>query len=95
MEHPPRPSPEALNGTARIPYLFVLDELEAAGNGDAGVALWQMLRNVRGRIDAGDELPGVLMMGECGELMDAVPELRTTLRGMTRLLRETRPDADT
>jgi tetratricopeptide (TPR) repeat protein len=95
MEHPPRPSPEALNGTALIPYLFVLDELEAAGNGDAGVALWQMLRNVRGRIDAGDELPGILMMGECGELMDAVPELRTTLRGMTRLLREKRPDADT
>jgi tetratricopeptide (TPR) repeat protein len=95
MEHPPRPSPEALNGTARIPYLFVLDEMEAAGNGDAGVALWQMLRNVRGRIDAGDELPGVLLMGESGELLDAVPELRTTLRGMTRLLRETRPDDDT
>lgn len=95
MEHPPRPSPEALNGTARIPYLFVLDEMEAAGNGDAGVALWQMLRNVRGRIDAGDELPGLLLMGESGELLDAVPELRTTLRGMTRLLRETRPDDDT
>jgi tetratricopeptide (TPR) repeat protein len=84
-----------MNGTARIPYLFVLDELEAAGNGDAGVALWQMLRNVRGRIDAGDELPGILLMGESGELLDAVPELRTTLRGMTRLLRETRPDDDT
>ena len=95
MVHPPRPSPEALNGTARIPYLFVLDELEAAGNGDAGVALWQMLRNVRGRLDAGDELPGVLLMGGGGELMDAVPELRTTLRGMTRLLRETHPDEDT
>jgi tetratricopeptide (TPR) repeat protein len=69
--------------------------MEAAGNGDAGVALWQMLRNVRGRIDAGDELPGLLLMGESGELLDAVPELRTTLRGMTRLLRETRPDDDT
>ena len=95
MEHPPRPSPEALNGTARIPYLFVLDEMEAAGNGDAGVALWQMLRNVRGRIEAGDELPGILLMGGSGELLDSVPELRTTLRGMTRLLRETRPDDDT
>ncbi|HEX8361001.1 MAG TPA: hypothetical protein VF613_12875 [Longimicrobium sp.] len=95
MEHPPRLSPEALNGTARIPYLFVLDEMEAAGNGDAGVALWQALRNVRGRLDAGDELPGVLLMGESADLMDAVPELRTTLRGIVRLLRETRPDADT
>lgn len=95
MEHPPRPSPQSLNGTARIPYLFVLDEMEAAGNGDAGVALWQMLRNVRERIDAGDELPGVLLMGECAELVDAVPELRATLRGMYRLLREVRPDDDT
>jgi tetratricopeptide (TPR) repeat protein len=95
MEHPPRLSPEALNGTARIPYLFVLDEMEAAGNGDAGVALWQTLRNVRGRLDAGAEMPGVLLMGESADLMDAVPELRTTLRGIVRLLRETRPDADT
>jgi tetratricopeptide (TPR) repeat protein len=95
MEHPPRLSPESLNGTARIPYLFVLDEMEAAGNGDAGVALWQTLRNVRGRLDAGGELPGALLMGESADLMDAVPELRTTLRGIVRLLRERRPDADT
>ncbi len=95
MEHPPRLKIEAMNGTARIPYLFVLDEMEAAGNGDAGVALWQTLRNVRGRIDAGAELPGVLLMGESADLMDAVPELRTTLRGIVRLLRETHPDADT
>jgi tetratricopeptide (TPR) repeat protein len=95
MEHPPRLSPDALNGTARIPYLFVLDELEAAGNGDAGVALWQTLRNVRGRLDAEGEPPGGLAMGETPELLDAVPELRTTLGGMVRLLRETEPDDDT
>ena len=95
MEHPPRPSPEALNGTARIPYLFVLDEMEAAGNGDAGVALWQMLRNVHGRLHVGDELRGTLLMGEWTELVDAVPELRATIRAMYRLLRERHPDDDT
>lgn len=95
MEHPPRPSPESLNGTARIPYLFVLDELEAAGDGDAGVALWQMLRNVHGRVEAGDELVGILLMAESAELVEAVPELSATLRGMYRLLRERAPDEDT
>jgi len=93
MKRPSPPAPESLNGTARIPYLFVLDELEAAGKGDAGLALWQTLRGVRDRIDAAPADAAVIVAS--AELLDAVPELRTTLRGMVRLLRQARGDEET
>lgn len=97
MHLPRHPHPVELGEPGRIPFLFVLREMEEAGEGDAGLALWQLLRNVRLRLDTPPRA-GERLLGEGGggrDLLDAVPALRSTLHTMDRLLREDEPDRET
>ncbi|MEW5929859.1 MAG: hypothetical protein AB1941_20595 [Gemmatimonadota bacterium] len=92
---PPYPGPLRIDPEERIPYVFVLRELTDAGMDEAGLVLWQVLRDVRAWLDA-IAAPDEPTLGEEGwKLEGLVPELAITLPALDRLIREPNPDEST
>lgn len=93
---PPRyPGPLRLDPDERIPYVFVVRELADAGLEDAGLALWQVLRDVRSWLDA-IAAPDEPTLRDAGWKLDGlVPELAIALPALDRLIRDSSPDEST
>lgn len=96
MCQPPHyPGPVRLDSDERIPYVFVVKELSDAGMEDAGLVLWQVLRDVRAWLEA-IAAPDEPTLGDEGwKLEGLVPELSMTLPALDRLIREPHPDRPT
>ena len=95
MCQPRYPGPLRIDPEERIPYVFVLRELTDAGMDEAGLVLWQVLRDVRAWLDA-IAAPDEPTLGEEGwKLEGLVPELAITLPALDRLIREPNPDEST
>lgn len=95
MCQPRYPGPLRLDPDERIPYVFVVRELAEAGMEDAGLVLWQVLRDVRAWLDA-IAAPDEPTLGDAGwKLAGLVPELALTLPTLDRLIREPDPDPAT
>jgi tetratricopeptide (TPR) repeat protein len=86
MRLPDPPLPVDVGASERIPFLFVLDELEAAGFADAGLALWQSLRNVRTWREARADGPTSVLNARAGRIARVVPELEPRLASLAREL---------
>lgn len=95
MCQPRYPGPLRIDPEERIPYVFVLRELTDAGMDEAGLVLWQVLRDVRAWLDA-IAAPDEPTLGEEGwKLEGLMPELAITLPALDRLIREPNPDDST
>ncbi|HEX8272194.1 MAG TPA: hypothetical protein VF615_06050 [Longimicrobiaceae bacterium] len=95
MCQPRYPGPLRIDPEERIPYVFVLRELTDAGMDEAGLVLWQVLRDVRAWLDA-IAAPDQPTLGDEGwKLEGLVPELAITLPALDRLIREPNPDEST
>jgi tetratricopeptide (TPR) repeat protein len=95
MCQPRYPGPLRIDPEERIPYVFVVKELAEAGMDDAGLVLWQVLRDVRAWLDA-IAAPDEPTLGEEGwKLEGLVPELAITLPALDRLIRDPNPDPST
>ncbi|HEU0080100.1 MAG TPA: hypothetical protein VFQ76_20805 [Longimicrobiaceae bacterium] len=95
MCQPRYPGPLRLDPDERIPYVFVVRELADAGMEDAGLVLWQVLRDVRLWLDA-IAAPDEPTLGDAGwKLQGLVPELALTLPALDRLIRDPNPDPST
>lgn len=87
MCYPPYPGPIALEEQARVPYLFVLQELAGIGRESTPRVFRQLLQEVRawGYGEEGGALPTT--GEEVRETLEAVPELAASLPVLHRLLR--------
>lgn len=95
MCQPRYPGPLRIDPDERIPYVFVIKELAGAGMDDAGLVLWQVLRDVRAWLDAIAAPDEPTLSEEGWKLEGLVPELAITLPALDRLIRDPNPDAST
>ncbi|MBV9773175.1 MAG: hypothetical protein JO040_04460 [Gemmatimonadetes bacterium] len=79
----------------RVPYAYVVKELSDVGLDEAGLVLWQVLRDVRSWIEAISAPDEPTLRDEGWKLEGIVPELAATLPPLDRLLREPEPDVHT
>ncbi|HEV2148310.1 MAG TPA: hypothetical protein VGR37_12975 [Longimicrobiaceae bacterium] len=92
MCHPRYPGPIVLDPDERIPYVFIVKELTEIGKEEAGLVLWQVLRDVRSWLEA-ITAPDEATLDEAGWRLDGlVPELSATLPALDRLIRDAVPD---
>lgn len=95
MCQPYYPGPIVIDPDARVPYAYVVKELAEVGLDEAGLVLWQVLRDVRAWIEA-ISAPGEPTLDDEGwKLEGIVPELASTLPALDHLLREPDPDRHT
>lgn len=92
MCQPRYPGPVRIDPEEKIPYVFVVKEFSEVGRDDAGLVLWQVLRDVRTWLEA-IAAPDEPTLGDEGwKLEGLVPELAITLPALDRLIREPQPD---
>ncbi|HEX2188450.1 MAG TPA: hypothetical protein VHG51_06100, partial [Longimicrobiaceae bacterium] len=92
MCQPRYPGPVRFDPEEKIPYVFVVKELAEAGMEDAGLVLWQVLRDVRAWLEAIAAPDEPTLRDEGWKLEGLVPELTITLPALDRLIREPGPD---
>jgi tetratricopeptide (TPR) repeat protein len=95
MCQPRYPGPLRIDPDERIPYVFIVKELAEAGMDDAGLVLWQVLRDVRAWLDAIAAPDEPTLSEEGWKLEGLVPELAITLPALDRLIRDPNPDPST
>lgn len=95
MFQPRYPGPFRVDSDERIPYVFVMKELSEAGMDEAGLVLWQVLRDVRTWLAAIAAPEAPTLADEGWKLDGLVPELAVSLPTLDRLIRDPNPDPAT
>ncbi len=95
MFQPRYPGPIRVDSDERIPYVFVMKELSEAGMDEAGLVLWQVLRDVRTWLAAIAAPEAPTLADEGWKLDGLVPELAVSLPTLDRLIRDPNPDPAT
>ncbi|HEX7241086.1 MAG TPA: hypothetical protein VF263_12510 [Longimicrobiaceae bacterium] len=95
MCQPPYPGRIRLDPDEKVPFVFVVRELSERGMDEAGLLLWQVLRDVRAWVQAISAPDEPTLREEGWKLEGIVPALAATLPPLDRLLRRPDPDEDT
>ena len=95
MCQPTYPGRIRLDPDEKVPFVFVVREFSDRGMDEAGLLLWQVLRDVRAWVEAVSAPDEPTLREEGWKLEGIVPALAATLPPLDRLLRRPDPDEDT